>query len=88
MVKFGRSNIHVWGLFAMQKICADELVIEYIGQQIRPIIADIREKKYGSGASYFFKIDSDTIIDATSAGNVARFINHCCAVSKNLRKFN
>jgi SET domain-containing protein len=26
-------------------------------------------------------VDDDTVIDATKCGNVARFINHCCAVS-------
>uniref|UniRef100_A0A3B0QP73 [histone H3]-lysine(4) N-trimethyltransferase n=1 Tax=Psoroptes ovis TaxID=83912 RepID=A0A3B0QP73_PSOOV len=81
-VKFARSKIHVWGLFAMQPIPPDEMVIEYIGQRIRPMVAEIREKKYlNAGSSYLFKIDSDTIIDATHCGNVARFINHSCNVS-------
>lgn len=81
-MKFARSKIHVWGLFAMQPIPPDEMVIEYIGQRIRPMVAEIREKKYlHEGSSYLFKIDSDTIIDATHCGNVARFINHSCNVS-------
>ena len=66
----------------MQPIPPDEMVIEYIGQRIRPMVAEIREKKYlHEGSSYLFKIDSDTIIDATHCGNVARFINHSCNVS-------
>ncbi|XP_054166396.1 histone-lysine N-methyltransferase SETD1B-A-like isoform X2 [Oppia nitens] len=80
-LKFAKSRIHDWGLFALEPIAADEMVIEYVGQGIRPIIADIREKKYtelGIGSSYLFRVDLETIVDATRYGNVARFINHSC----------
>ncbi|RVE68468.1 hypothetical protein OJAV_G00092130 [Oryzias javanicus] len=78
---FGRSHIHEWGLFAMEPIAADEMVIEYVGETIRQVIADRREQRYeeeGIGGSYLFRIDQDTIIDATKSGNLARFINHSC----------
>lgn len=81
---FSKSRIHDWGLFSQEPIAADEMVIEYVGQQVRAVMADIREKKYsrtGIGSSYLFKIDVDTIVDATWTGNVARFINHSCNVS-------
>ncbi|MEQ2193409.1 Histone-lysine N-methyltransferase SETD1B-A [Xenoophorus captivus] len=45
------------------------------------VIADMREKRYeeeGIGSSYMFRVDHDTIIDATKCGNFARFINHSC----------
>uniref|UniRef100_A0A3P9H8D0 Histone-lysine N-methyltransferase SETD1A n=1 Tax=Oryzias latipes TaxID=8090 RepID=A0A3P9H8D0_ORYLA len=80
-LRFGRSRIHEWGLFAMEPIAADEMVIEYVGQNIRQMVADHREKIYaqqGIGSSYLFRVDHDTIIDATKCGNLARFINHCC----------
>ncbi|KAL4673648.1 hypothetical protein H8959_017582 [Pygathrix nigripes] len=80
-LRFGRSRIHEWGLFAMEPIAADEMVIEYVGQNIRQMVADMREKRYvqeGIGSSYLFRVDHDTIIDATKCGNLARFINHCC----------
>ncbi|KAI9539494.1 hypothetical protein NQZ68_005574 [Dissostichus eleginoides] len=80
-LRFGRSRIHEWGLFAMEPIAADEMVIEYVGQNIRQMVADNREKRYaqqGIGSSYLFRVDHDTIIDATKVGNLARFINHCC----------
>ncbi|GFY66481.1 histone-lysine N-methyltransferase SETD1B-A [Trichonephila inaurata madagascariensis] len=80
-LKFARSRIHDWGLFALEPIAADEMVIEYVGQMVRPLVADMREKKYtslGVGSSYLFKVDVDGIIDATRCGNLARFINHSC----------
>jgi hypothetical protein len=84
-LRFARSSIHAWGLFAMERIEANEMVIEYIGEIVRQKVADYREKIYersGIGSSYLFRIDDDTVIDATKKGNVARFINHCCTVSK------
>ncbi|XP_030621543.1 histone-lysine N-methyltransferase SETD1B-A [Chanos chanos] len=80
-LRFGRSRIHDWGLFAEEPIAADEMVIEYVGQSIRQVIADMRERQYeeeGIGSSYLFRVDHDTIIDATKCGNLARFINHSC----------
>ncbi|XP_014853355.1 PREDICTED: histone-lysine N-methyltransferase SETD1B isoform X1 [Poecilia mexicana] len=80
-IRFCKSHIHDWGLFAMEPIAADEMVIEYVGQNIRQGMADMREKRYeeeGIGSSYMFRVDHDTIIDATKCGNFARFINHSC----------
>ncbi|XP_053704245.1 histone-lysine N-methyltransferase SETD1B-A isoform X5 [Synchiropus splendidus] len=80
-IRFCKSHIHDWGLFALEPIAADDMVIEYVGQNIRQVIADMREKRYeeeGIGSSYMFRVDHDTIIDATKCGNFARFINHSC----------
>ncbi|CAL8129686.1 unnamed protein product [Orchesella dallaii] len=80
-LRFARSGIHEWGLFAAEPIAADDMVIEYVGQMIRPVVADLRETKYearGIGSSYLFRIDLETIIDATKVGNLSRFINHSC----------
>jgi len=80
-MKFGKSAIHDWGLFAMENIGADEMVIEYVGDVVRPLLSDVREKAYekqGIGSSYLFRIDLEYVVDATKCGNLARFINHCC----------
>uniref|UniRef100_H0XRP1 [histone H3]-lysine(4) N-methyltransferase n=1 Tax=Otolemur garnettii TaxID=30611 RepID=H0XRP1_OTOGA len=80
-LRFGRSQIHEWGLFAMEPIAAEEMVIEYMGETIRQTVAVMRKKRYvqeGISSSYFFRVDHDTVIDATKHGNLARFINHCC----------
>ena len=81
---FGKSAIHDWGLFAREFIGADEMVIEYVGHVVRPVLSDVREKRYekqGIGSSYLFRIDQDYVVDATKCGNLARFINHSCDVS-------
>ncbi|KAL4223429.1 Histone-lysine N-methyltransferase setd1b [Mactra antiquata] len=80
-LKFARSGIHDWGLFALEPISQDEMVIEYVGTSLRQSVADLREKQYeasGIGSSYLFRVDGETIIDATKTGNLARFINHSC----------
>ncbi|KAJ1967506.1 histone methyltransferase set1, partial [Dimargaris xerosporica] len=80
-LRFAKSEIHDWGLFAMEPIQAADMVIEYVGEVIRQKVADHREKQYerqGIGSSYLFRLDEDAVIDATKMGNMARFINHCC----------
>ena len=84
-----RSGIHGRGLFCKRDIDSGEMVIEYAGQMIRSNLCDIREKFYeGKGIGcYMFRIDDDTVIDATMHGNAARFINHSCDVSGNFFVF-
>ncbi|CAI4232448.1 unnamed protein product [Auanema sp. JU1783] len=81
VIKFARSRIHGWGLYALEPIAPDDMIIEYVGQKIRSIVADEREIQYvrrGIGSSYMFRIDENCVIDATQRGNFARFINHSC----------
>jgi len=84
-VKVGRSPIHNWGLFTTCGIPKDAMVVEYKGESMRNVLADLKEKKYGEGAlkgqggdCYMFRLDESTVLDATVKGNVARFMNHCC----------
>lgn len=54
-LRFARSPIHDWGLYALELIPPGEMVIEYVGEQIRQQVADQREKAYerqGIGSSY------------------------------------
>ncbi|KAL6180759.1 hypothetical protein ACLB2K_047418 [Fragaria x ananassa] len=81
LLRFQRSKIHDWGLIALEPIEAEDFVIEYVGELIRPQISDIRERHYekmGIGSSYLFRIDDGYVVDATKRGGVARFINHSC----------
>ncbi|KAJ2677401.1 Histone-lysine N-methyltransferase setd1b [Coemansia sp. RSA 1285] len=80
-LRFSKSAIHDWGLFASEPIFQGEFVIEYIGERIRAQLADLREEQYereGIGSSYLFRVDDEIVVDATKCGNVARFINHSC----------
>ncbi|CAO3700226.1 unnamed protein product [Rhizopus stolonifer] len=78
---FKKSPIHEYGLFAVERIEAQEFVIEYVGEVIHQQVAERREREYeriGIGSSYMFRVDDDMVIDATKKGGPARFINHCC----------
>ena len=45
-LRFAKSPIHDWGLFAMEPISAGDMVIEYVGEVVRQQVADHREKMY------------------------------------------
>ncbi|PVU85618.1 hypothetical protein BB561_006930 [Smittium simulii] len=80
---FAKSGIHNFGLFSRETIYAGEFVIEYIGERIRSSLADHREKIYtklglDQDCCYLFRVDDETVIDATVMGNIARFVNHSC----------
>ncbi|EMC91362.1 hypothetical protein BAUCODRAFT_80239 [Baudoinia panamericana UAMH 10762] len=82
LVKFDRSAIHGWGLYAEENITVNDLIIEYVGEKVRQKVADLRELRYekqGVGSSYLFRMMDDEIVDATKKGGIARFINHSCS---------
>lgn len=82
LVKFDRSAIHGWGLYAEENIAMNDLIIEYVGEKVRQKVADLREFRYekqGVGSSYLFRMMDDEIVDATKKGGIARFINHSCS---------
>lgn len=63
-LKFARSTIHGWGLFAVEDVQPNELIIEYVGELIRSTVADAREVGYtkrGIGSSYLFRLDADYV---------------------------
>jgi hypothetical protein len=79
---FGKSAIHGMGVFTKQVHYANDMIIEYAGEVVRPVIADIREKRcydslVGAG-TYMFRIDDERVVDATHAGSIAHLINHSC----------
>ncbi|MBE7182713.1 MAG: SET domain-containing protein-lysine N-methyltransferase, partial [Terriglobus roseus] len=81
LVRFDRSAIHNWGLYAGEDIAANDFIIEYVGEKVRQRVANLREERYlkqGIGSSYLFRIAEDAVIDATKKGGIARFINHSC----------
>ncbi|XP_070175347.1 histone-lysine N-methyltransferase 2C-like isoform X3 [Littorina saxatilis] len=81
LVYLGRSRIQGLGLYAARDLEKHTMVIEYIGDLIRNETANRREMEYDNQnrGVYMFRIDNDTVIDATMAGGPARYINHSCS---------
>lgn len=76
-----RSHIHGWGLFAKIDLPKDSMIVEYMGETVRQCVADKRERGYetsGIGSCYMFRLDLQHIVDATTIGCMARFMNHSC----------
>ena len=75
-----RSPVAGMGAFATRPIRKGTRLIEYVGERIRQSVADAR---YDDDAmehhhTFLFSVDAKTVIDASSGGNEARFINHSC----------
>ena len=87
-LRFGRSPVHAWGLFARTAIPKEEFVVEYVGETIRSSLEDLREQEYersGLGSSYLFRVDRDTVVDATKKVNPV--FNNLLDVLTNVSKF-
>jgi len=80
-LRFDKSQIHGWGVFAEEPISAGDMIIEYRGEIIGNAVADKREIEYEKAKldDYMFRIDAYTVCDATMLGNVARYINASCS---------
>ena len=75
-----QSPVAGMGAFATRPIRKGTRLIEYVGERIRQSEADAR---YDDDAmehhhTFLFSVDAKTVIDASSGGNEARFINHSC----------
>jgi hypothetical protein len=81
-VRFGRSDVQGWGVYSVDSVRAGDMILEYRGELIRSTVADARERRrLGKGVDdYMFRISKDVVIDATTAGSLARFLNHSCEV--------
>jgi SET domain-containing protein len=68
-----------WGLKALEDISSGDLVQEYIGEVVTTAMCKARLRQYGPDTPvYFLAINRKMVIDASSKGSVARFINHSC----------
>ena len=73
------SGIHGKGVFATTHIPANTRLIEYKGKRLTEAQVDKRYAKDDSPHTFLFALDDGMVIDATIAGNSARWINHSCA---------
>lgn len=79
----GKSAIHGWGAFTTRKIKEGDMVIEYVGELVRPSVAEMREMRLydtlvGAG-TYVFRLNTEFCVDATRSGNLAHLLNHSCS---------
>jgi len=76
-----RSSIHGRGVFALMAIRKGSRLLEYKGERISHEEADERyaDEHEHSPHTMLFAVDDEVVIDATHAGNSARWINHSCA---------
>ena len=68
-------------MFADEPVAEGDMVLEYRGVLIRHSVANEREKAYEAirvGSDYMFRLDEHFVVDATSQGSLARFVNHSC----------
>jgi SET domain-containing protein len=73
------SGIHGKGVFATTHIPAGTRLIEYKGERLSEAQVDKRYAKDDDPHTFLFALDDGMVIDATTGGNSARWINHSCA---------
>ena len=72
------------GLFATKDIAPGEVIIEYTG-----VVCCLDDDK-GQGfpdSKYVIQLDGKYHIDATTFGNISRFINHSCDPNATVEKY-
>ena len=76
-----RSAIHGRGVFALRRLHAEEVLVEYAGERVDWTIAASRPPADPEhpDLTYFFDIGDGTVIDGAAGGNSSRWINHSCA---------
>ena len=70
------SEIHRWGVFALEPIPARRRVIEYTGEKIDNDEHDRRTNE--ASLLYFFTLSDDRVIDPSVGGSGAEYVNHSC----------
>lgn len=74
-----RSQLHGFGVFAVDPITKNTRVIDYAGELVRNSESEEREDRYfAEGNIWVFRVNRAWSRDANVGGNIARFINHSC----------
>ena len=74
-----RSELHGWGVFALEAINKNKRIVDYAGELIDHARSLKRETKYlACGEIWCFTVNRRWVRDANVGGNIARFINHSC----------
>lgn len=77
-----------FGVKASESISSETIVAEYIGELINKDEMERRKRLDSRKNVYFFTVDSNTYIDAETAGSISRFINHFAETFENRNFYN
>uniref|UniRef100_A0A1I7T295 SET domain-containing protein n=1 Tax=Caenorhabditis tropicalis TaxID=1561998 RepID=A0A1I7T295_9PELO len=82
-IELRRSGEKGYGVFATDKIPANEFLSEYVGEIIdkpekKKRLTDIENSKDFQANHYLMEINANWATDATRYGNITRYINHSC----------
>lgn len=78
------------GITAELQIPPGEFIMEYVGEVIDSEEFERRQHLYSEDRNrhyYFMALRGDSIIDATSRGNISRYINHSCDPNAETQKW-
>ncbi|XP_053684224.1 probable histone-lysine N-methyltransferase CG1716 [Sabethes cyaneus] len=85
-----RTEKKGFGIQASTQIVPGEFIMEYVGEVLNSEQFDERAELYSKEKNkhyYFMALRSDAIIDATTKGNISRFINHSCDPNAETQKW-
>uniref|UniRef100_A0A0R3RUS5 [histone H3]-lysine(36) N-trimethyltransferase n=1 Tax=Elaeophora elaphi TaxID=1147741 RepID=A0A0R3RUS5_9BILA len=81
-VEVFNAGVKGWGLRAAEPLEPGRFIIEYVGEVIDAEEMIRRGRRYGKDPKhvhhYLMALKNGAVIDATTKGNVSRFINHSC----------
>lgn len=85
-----KTEMKGFGLRAASDIQGGEFIMEYVGEVLNAKQFEKRANAYSKDKNkhyYFMALRSDAVIDATSKGNISRFINHSCDPNAETQKW-
>lgn len=85
-----RTEKKGFGVHVVRSIQPGAFIMEYIGEVLDGDQFEKRAAEYsklGNEHYYFMALRSDAIIDATTRGNISRFINHSCDPNSETQKW-
>lgn len=85
-----RTEMKGFGIQAAGPIEAGEFIMEYVGEVLDSEQFEKRAAEYSKKENkhyYFMALRSDAVIDATTRGNISRFINHSCDPNAETQKW-
>ncbi|KAL5276573.1 SETD2 family protein [Megaselia abdita] len=88
--KVFRTEKKGFGIMADAEINPGDFIMEYVGEVINTEQFEGRREVYSKDKNahyYFMALRSDSIIDATTRGNISRFINHSCEPNAETQKW-